>query len=111
MCSDLEAVLRSAERASKLASQLLAFSRHQVSEPKVFDLNQLILDAGKLLRNVIDKDVELVMLLSPDLDLVLADPNQIDQVMMNLVVNARDAMPTGGKLVGIAQIKLNPPTM
>ena len=92
-------------------SQLLAFSRHQVSEPKVFDLNQLILDAGKLLRNVIDKDVELVMLLSPDLDLVLADPNQIDQVMMNLVVNARDAMPTGGKLVGIAQIKLNPPTM
>ena len=99
VCSDLEAVLKSAERASRLASQLLAFSRQQVSEPKVFDLNQLILDTGKLLRSVIDKDVELVMLLSPDLDLVSADPNQIDQVLMNLAVNARDAMPTGGKLV------------
>ena len=99
VCSDLEAVLRSAERASKLASQLLAFSRQQVSEPKVFDLNQLILNSGKLLRSVFDKDVEFVILLSPNLDLVSADPNQIDQVLMNLMVNARDAMPTGGKLV------------
>jgi len=99
VCSDLEAVLRSAERASKLASQLLAFSRQQISEPEVFDLNQLILNSGKLLRSVFDKDVELVMLLSPDLDLVSADPNQIDQVLMNLAVNARDAMPMGGKLV------------
>ena len=97
--SDLEAVLRSAERASKLASQLLVFSRKKVNEPKVFDLNQLILNIGKLLRSVIDKDVEFVMLLSPDLDLVLADPDQVEQVLMNLVVNARDAMPTGGKLV------------
>ena len=99
VCSYLEIVLRSAERASKLASQLLAFSRQQVSEPKIFDLNQLILNSGKLLRSVIDKDVELVMVLSPDLDLVSADPNQIDQVLMNLAVNARDAMPTGGKLL------------
>ena len=99
VCSDLEAVLRSAERASRLASQLLTISRQQVSEPKVFDLNQLILNTGKLLRSVIDKDVELVILLSPDLDLVSADPDQIEQVLMNLVVNARDAMPTGGKLV------------
>ena len=98
VCSDLEAVLRSAERASKLASQLLAFSRQQVSEPKAFDLNQLILNSGKLLQSVFDKDVEFVILLSPDLDLVSADPNQIDQVLMNLAVNARDAMPTGGKL-------------
>jgi len=97
--SDLEAVLRCAERASKLASQLLAFSRQQVTQPGVFDLNQLILNSGKLLRSVFDKDLELVMLLSPDLDLVSADPNQIDQVLMNLVVNARDAMQTGGKLV------------
>ena len=99
VCSDLEVVLRSAERASRLATQLLTFSRQQVSEPKVFDLNQLILNTGKLLRSVIDTDVELVMLLSPDLDLVSADPNQIEQILMNLVVNARDAMPTGGKLV------------
>ena len=99
VCSDLEAVLRSAERASKLASHLLAFSHQQVSEPRVFDLNQLILNTGKLLRSVIDKAVELVMLLSPDLHLVSADPHQIDQVLMNLAVNARDAMPTGGKLV------------
>jgi len=98
-CSDLEVVLRSAERASRLATQLLTFSRQQISEPKVFDLNQLILDTGKLLRSAIDKDVELVMLLSPDLDLVSADPGQIEQILMNLVVNARDAMPTGGKLV------------
>ena len=99
VCSDLEAVVKSAERASKLVSQLLAFSRQQGSEPRVFDLNQLVVDTGKLLRSVIGKDVELVMLLSPDLDLVSADPNQIDQVLMNLAVNARDAMPTGGKLV------------
>jgi len=99
VCSDLDAVLRSAERASKLASQLLAFSRQQFGEPKVFDFNQLVLNSGKLLRSVFDKDVELVMLLSPDLNLVSADPNQIEQVLLNLVVNARDAMPTGGKLV------------
>ena len=99
VCADLEGVLRSAERASKLASQLLAFSRQQSSEPEVFDLNQLILNSGKLLPSVFDKDVEFVILLSPDLDLVSADPNQIDQVLMNLMVNARDAMPAGGKLV------------
>jgi len=97
--SDLEAVLKSAERASKLASQLLAFSRQEVSEPEVFDLNQLILNSGKLLRSVFEKDVEFIILLSPELNLVSADPNQIDQVLMNLAVNARDAMPTGGKLV------------
>ena len=97
--SDLELVLRAAERASELASQLLIFSRHQVSEPKVFDLNQLILDAEKLLPGVFDQNIELVLLLAPDLELVLADPNQIDQVLMNLVANAQDAMPTGGKLV------------
>ena len=97
--SDLEAVLRTAERASKLASQLLTFSRQQVSEPEVFDLNQRILDTGKLFKSVIDKDVELVMLLAPDLNLVSADPNQIEQVLINLVVNARDAMATGGTLV------------
>ena len=98
-CEDLEIVLRSADRASKLASQLLAFSRQQVSKPEVFDLNQLILNTGKLFRSAIDSNVELVMLLSPDLDMVSADPNQIEQVLMNLVVNARDAMPTGGKLI------------
>ena len=97
--SDLEAVLKSAERASKLASQLLVFSRQQVCEPVPFDLNQLILNSGKLLRSVIETDVELVDLLAPDLSHVTADPNQIEQVLMNLVVNARDAMPSGGKLV------------
>jgi len=99
VCSDLEVVLRSADRARKLASQLLTFSRQQVSYTKVFDLNQLILDTRNLLRSVIEEDVEIVMLLSPDLHLVSADPDQIEQVLINLVVNARDAMPTGGKLV------------
>ena len=97
--ADLQVVLGSAERAGKLAAQLLAFSRQQASEPEVFDLNQLILNAGKLLQSVFDKAVEFVILLSPDLDLISADTNQIDQVLMNLIVNARDAMPMGGKLV------------
>ena len=97
--ADLEVVQKSAQRASKLTCQLLAFSRRQPSEPKVINLNQLILDMGQMLRSVIDEDVELVMLLAPDLDHVSADPTQIEQVLMNLVVNARDAMPNGGKLV------------
>ena len=99
VCSDLEAVLKAAQRASKLASQLLVFSRKQVSEPKDFDLNQQIMNSMKLLRTVFDKDVEFAVILSPDLPYVSADPDQIDQVLMNLVVNARDAMPKGGKLV------------
>jgi len=97
--ADLEVVQKSAQRASKLTCQLLAFSRRQVSEPKVIDLNQLTLDMSQMLRSVIDEDVELVMLLVPESEPVNADPTQIEQVLMNLVVNARDAMPKGGKLV------------
>ena len=99
VCSDLEAVIRAADRASRLASQLLTFSRQQVSEAKVFDLNQLILKSEKLLRSIFEVDVEFVVLLSPDVGYVLADPDQIDQVLMNLGVNGRDAIATVGKVV------------
>ncbi len=97
--TDLEIVQMSAQRASNLTHSLLGFSRRHASERKILNLNQLILDMGRLLRSVIDEDVELVILLSPDLDLVSADPTQIEQVLLNLVINARDAMPEGGKLV------------
>ena len=99
VCEDLQVVLRSAERARKLASQLLTFSRQQPSEIKAFDLNQLILKVGQILRSVIDTGVEIVTRLTPNLNLVSANPEQVEQILMNLAINARDAMPMGGRLV------------
>ena len=93
-----DGIQQAAQRAASLTSQLLTFSRLQVIEPKVVDLNELIIQAAKMLRSVIGEDVELVMLLSPDLRLVKVDPEKMEQVLMNLTVNARDAMPNGGKL-------------
>jgi signal transduction histidine kinase/DNA-binding response OmpR family regulator len=94
----LEEVKRAADRASGLTNQLLAFARGQVIEPRVVDLNRLVLDTDELLRRLIGEDVELVALPSPDLALVKVDPGQVEQVLLNLVINARDAMPQGGKL-------------
>lgn len=85
-------------KAAELTRQLLAFSRRQVVSPKVIDLNKLILNSSKMLGRLLGEGVELVTVLAPELMKVKVDPSQMEQVIMNLVVNARDAMPDGGKL-------------
>jgi two-component system cell cycle sensor histidine kinase/response regulator CckA len=87
-----------ATRAADLTRQLLAFSRRQILRPRVVDLNDTIRESTRMLRRLLGEDVELVTLLDPGLGRVKADPGQLDQVIVNLAVNARDAMPQGGKL-------------
>jgi PAS domain S-box-containing protein len=96
--ADLVEIKKAGDRATALTRQLLAFSRQQVLEPRVVNLNDLIVDAGKMLARLIGEDIELVVQPGQALGSVLADPGQIEQVLMNLAVNARDAMPRGGKL-------------
>jgi two-component system cell cycle sensor histidine kinase/response regulator CckA len=88
-----------ANRAAGLTRQLLAFSRKQVIEPRVIDLNSLIADMEKMMRRLIGEDIELLTRPAPGLGRVRADPGQIEQILMNLAVNARDAMPDGGRLI------------
>ncbi|HEX7049285.1 MAG TPA: PAS domain S-box protein [Longimicrobiales bacterium] len=97
--SDLDEIRKSAERAAGLTRQLLAFSRKQMLRPRVVDLNALISEVQKMLRRLIGEDVELATMLDPELGAVRADPSQLEQVLLNLAVNARDAMPAGGRLV------------
>ena len=94
-----ESILNAAERAASLTRQLLVFSRRQVMEMKVFDVNQMVQDLEKMLRRVLGEDIELISVLDKDLGKIKADPGQIEQVVLNLAINARDAMPKGGKLI------------
>lgn len=95
---NLEEIVRASERAAALTRQLLAFSRKQVMQPKVFGVNNVVIELEKMLRRMIGEDIELRVSLHPDVANIKADPVQLEQVIMNLVVNARDAMPKGGKL-------------
>ncbi len=91
-------ILKASENAASLTRQLLAFSRKQILQPKVLDLNALISQTAELLPSLLGPDIELELSLDPALGRVRADPGQVEQVIMNLVVNARDAMPEGGRL-------------
>jgi two-component system cell cycle sensor histidine kinase/response regulator CckA len=91
-------ILNSGQRAADLIRQLLAFCRKQTIEPKVLNLNVLVADLDKMLRRIIGEDIQIETILPPDLWPVKADPPQLEQIIVNLAVNARDAMPDGGKL-------------
>jgi len=96
--ADLLEIKKAGERAAALTRQLLAFSRKQVLQPRVLDLNDVVADMDKMLRRLIGEDIELVTLFGRELGRVKSDPGQIEQIIMNLAVNGRDAMPQGGKL-------------
>ncbi len=94
----VEEIVKAAERAGSLTRQLLAFSRKQILQPKIVNLNDIVHDMEKMLRRLIGEDIILDSKLNDDVKQVKADPGQMEQVLMNLAVNARDAMPTGGRL-------------
>ena len=93
---DIELINKAGERAASLTNQLLAFSRKQMIQPRIINLNKLILDFDKMLRPILGEDIELRIITETNLNSINADPGQIDQILMNLSVNARDAMPEGG---------------
>ena len=96
--ADVDEIVKAAERAAGLTRQLLAFSRKQVLQPTLLDINSLVIQASKMLRRLIGENIELVTKLAPARPAVVADAGQLEQVLMNLAVNARDAMPQGGRL-------------
>ena len=92
-------IRKAAERAAALTRQLLAFSRKQILEPRILNLNSVVSDLNQMLRRLIGEDIDLVTRFDEDLKSVKADPTKMEQVIMNLIINARDAMPRGGKLI------------
>ncbi|MGA1790272.1 MAG: PAS domain S-box protein [bacterium] len=96
--NDIEEIYKAGERATGLTRQLLAFSRRQMLQPKVLDIDAVVGETEKMLRRLIGEDIELVTILGPALGRVKADPGQVVQIIINLAVNARDAMPKGGRL-------------
>lgn len=105
---DIEEIKKAGERGAALVSQLLAFSRKQIIQPRIVDLNEQLKYSEKMLRRLIGENIDLHMALSPQLWEVKTDPGQIDQIAMNLAVNARDAMPEGGKLtIETANVELD----
>jgi PAS domain S-box-containing protein len=105
---DLQHIGDASERAGSLVRQLLAFSRKQVLKPKVLDLNSIVLNLDKLLRRLLAEVIEMKTIVGKNIGAVKADPGQIEQVIMNLVVNARDAMPKGGRiLIETANVELD----
>ena len=106
--ADLLEIQQAGDRAASLTRQLLAFSRRQMLQPQVVDINALVTPLEKLLRRLISEDVELVIALAPDLYPVTVDPASVEQILVNLAVNARDAMPTGGRLtIETANVELD----
>jgi PAS domain S-box-containing protein len=95
----VDEILLAGNRAAALTQQLLAFSRKQVAAPRVISLNDVVAEAGKMLSRLIGDDIEIVAHFDPGLGSVVADPSQMNQVLMNMAINARDAMPGGGRII------------
>ncbi|NJN92708.1 MAG: response regulator [Anaerolineales bacterium] len=105
---DIQNIQKSAKHAANLTRQLLAFARQQVFEPRIFNPNDAILDVGKMLRHFIGEDIEMTTQLALDIGRVKMDPGQFEQIILNLVINARDAMPNGGNIgIATANISVN----
>ena len=96
---DIIEIKKSGQRAAELTKQLLAFSRKQVLKPQILDLNMIIGDLEKMVTRLVGEKIDIVTKMRPNIDMVKADRGQVDQIVMNLVVNARDAMPKGGKII------------
>lgn len=108
LIEDIVEIKKSGQRAAELTRQLLAFSRKQVLKPQIVDINMVVKDLEKMIGRLVGEKIELVTVLNPDLTTVRTDRGQLDQVIMNLVVNARDAMPKGGKItIETANVKLS----
>jgi two-component system, cell cycle sensor histidine kinase and response regulator CckA len=107
-CADVHEISRAAQRAALLTKQLLAFSRQQVLRPQLLALNTIVEGVERMLRRLVREDIAIVTKLEPELGTVEADPGQLEQILMNLVVNARDAMPNGGELrIETANVELD----